>query len=84
MAYQHIEIPESGAKVTINTDFTLNVPNNPVIPYIEGDGIGVDITPVMISVIDAAIKKAYEGERKISWMKVYCEKKAAELFEGLE
>ena len=82
MAYQHIEIPESGEKVTINTDFTLNVPNNPVIPYIEGDGIGMDITPVMISVIDAAIKKAYGGERKISWMEVYCGEKAAELYEG--
>ena len=82
MAYQHIEIPESGEKVTINTDFTLNVPNNPVIPYIEGDGIGVDITPVMISVIDAAIKKAYGGQRKISWMEVYCGEKAAELYEG--
>ena len=82
MAYQHIEIPESGEKVTFNTDFTLNVPNNPVIPYIEGDGIGVDITPVMISVIDAAIKKAYGGQRKISWMEVYCGEKAAELYEG--
>ena len=82
MAYQHIEIPESGEKVTFNTDFTLNLPNHPVIPYIVGDGIGVDITPVMISVIDAAIKKAYGGQRKISWMEVYCGEKAAELYEG--
>ena len=82
MAYQHIVIPESGQKVTVNTDCSLNVPNNPVIPFIEGDGIGVDITPVMISVINAAVEKAYGGKKKISWMEVYCGEKAAELYEG--
>ena len=82
MGYQHIQIPESGKKITVNSDFSLNVPNNPIVPFIEGDGIGVDITPVMIKVIDAAIKKAYAGEREISWMEVYCGEKAAELYEG--
>jgi len=82
MGYQHIQIPESGKKITVNSDFSLNVPHNPIIPFIEGDGIGVDITPVMIKVIDASIKKAYAGERKISWMEVYCGEKAAELYEG--
>lgn len=82
MGYQHIQIPASGEKITVNSDLTLNVPDNPIIPYIEGDGIGYDITPVMIKVIDAAIEKAYSGEKKISWMEVYCGEKAAELYEG--
>ena len=68
MTYQHIIVPESGAKITTNADFSLNVPNNPIIPYIEGDGIGIDISPVMIDVIDAAVNKCYNGERKIHWM----------------
>ena len=55
MGYQHINVPQSGDKITVNSDFSINVPNNPVIPFIEGDGIGVDITPVMIKVIDAAL-----------------------------
>ena len=59
MGYKHIQIPESGEKITVNSDFSINVPNNPIIPFIEGDGIGVDITPVMIKVIDAAVAKAY-------------------------
>jgi len=82
MGYQHIQIPASGEKITVNSDLTLNVPDNPIIPYIEGDGIGYDITPVMIKVIDAAIEKAYSGAKKISWMEVYCGEKAAELYEG--
>ena len=57
MGYQHIQIPQSGEKISVNGDLSLNVPNNPIIPYIEGDGIGYDITPVMIKVIDAAVKK---------------------------
>ncbi len=82
MAYQHIKIPPKGEKITANKDFSLNVPNNPIIPYIEGDGIGVDISPVMISVVNAAVKKAYDGEREISWMEAYIGEKAAELYEG--
>ena len=67
MAYQHIVIPESGQKVTVNTDCSINVPNNPVIPFIEGDGIGTDITPVMLKVIDHAVQKAYGDKKKINW-----------------
>ncbi|MEM1142613.1 MAG: NADP-dependent isocitrate dehydrogenase [Pseudomonadota bacterium] len=82
MGYQHIKVPQTGEKITVNADNSLNVPDNPVIPYIEGDGIGVDISPVMISVVDAAVSKAYGGQRKISWMEIYTGEKAAELYEG--
>lgn len=82
MGYKHISVPESGDKITVNADNSLNVPENPIIPYIEGDGIGVDISPVMIDVVDAAIEKAYGGSRKISWMEIYTGEKAAELYEG--
>jgi isocitrate dehydrogenase len=78
--YQHIKIPAQGEKITTNADYSLNVPNNPIIPYIEGDGIGVDISPVMIKVIDAAVEKAYGGERKISWMEVYAGEKATQVY----
>lgn len=82
MGYKHITVPESGARITVNEDYSLNVPDNPIIPYIEGDGIGVDISPVMIDVVDAAVEKAYGGSRKISWMEIYTGEKAAELYEG--
>ncbi len=82
MGYQHIKVPTTGEKITVNADYSLNVPNQPIIPFIEGDGIGVDITPVMVKVIDAAVAKAYAGDKKISWMEVYCGEKAAELYEG--
>ncbi|MFT4769446.1 MAG: isocitrate dehydrogenase [Glaciecola sp.] len=82
MGYQHIKVPESGARITVNDDNSLNVPDNPIIPYIEGDGIGVDISPVMINVVDAAVEKAYGGSKKISWMEIYTGEKAAELYEG--
>jgi isocitrate dehydrogenase len=68
MGFNKIVVPESGQKITANADNTLNVPNNPIIPYIEGDGIGVDVTPAMMIAIDAAVQKAYNGERKIHWM----------------
>ena len=68
MGYKHIQVPASGEKITVNADFSINVPNNPIIPFIEGDGIGIDITPVMVKVIDAAVAKAYDGQKKISWM----------------
>ena len=64
MAYQHIKVPEQGTPITANEDHSLNVPNTPIIPYIEGDGIGIDISPVMIKVVDAAVEKAYGGEKK--------------------
>ena len=82
MGYQHIQIPAVGQAITVNDDYTLNVPNTPIIPYIEGDGIGVDISPVMIKVVDAAVEKAYQGAKKISWMEIYTGEKAAELYDG--
>ncbi|MFK8047932.1 MAG: NADP-dependent isocitrate dehydrogenase [Halioglobus sp.] len=82
MAYLHIQAPTEGEKISVNDDSTLNVPNNPIIPFIEGDGIGVDISPVMIAVVNASIEKAYGGARKISWMEIYTGEKAAELYEG--
>jgi isocitrate dehydrogenase len=82
MGYKHIQVPSKGEKITVNDDFSLNVPNNPIIPYIEGDGIGVDITPVMIDVVNAAVEKAYGGAKKISWMEIYTGEKAAEMYDG--
>jgi len=81
MGYQKIQVPTTGDKITVNADMSLNVPNNPVIPYIEGDGIGVDISPVMIKVVDAAVEKAYGGKRKISWMEVYAGEKATQVYD---
>ena len=82
MGYKHIQVPSQGDKITVNEDYSLNVPNNPIIPYIEGDGIGIDITPVMIDVVNAAVDKAYGGEKKISWMEIYTGEKAADLYDG--
>ncbi|WP_237065053.1 NADP-dependent isocitrate dehydrogenase [Microbulbifer guangxiensis] len=78
----HIQVPADGQKVTVNSDGSLTVPNRPIVPFIEGDGIGVDITPVMRKVIDAAVEKAFGGEKAISWMEVYCGEKAAETYAG--
>lgn len=80
MSYQHIKVPAQGEKITVNADFSLNVPNEPIIPYIEGDGIGVDISPVMIDVVDAAVAKAYGGEKKIHWMEVYAGEKSTQVY----
>ncbi|MGV8584595.1 NADP-dependent isocitrate dehydrogenase, partial [Pseudomonas aeruginosa] len=71
MGYQKIQVPATGDKITVHADMSLSVPKNPIIPFIEGDGIGVDISPVMIKVVDAAVDKAYKAERKIAWMEVY-------------
>ncbi|AWM61612.1 NADP-dependent isocitrate dehydrogenase [Pseudomonas songnenensis] len=81
MGYQKIQVPSSGDKITVNADNTLNVPDNPIIPYIEGDGIGVDISPVMIKVVDAAVQKAYGGQRKIAWMEIYAGEKATQVYD---
>ncbi|MES1988871.1 MAG: NADP-dependent isocitrate dehydrogenase [Pseudomonadota bacterium] len=75
-----IIVPATGEKITVNADNTLNVPNQPIIPFIEGDGIGADITPPMIKVVDAAVNKAYAGARKISWMEVYAGEKATKVY----
>ena len=80
MSYEKIEIPAGGEKITVNADNSLNVPNNPVVPFIEGDGIGVDITPVMKKVVDAAVSKAYGGEKAIAWMEVYAGEKAVKVY----
>jgi isocitrate dehydrogenase len=77
-----INIPTSGAKITVNADNTLNVPNNPIIPFIEGDGIGADITPPMQKVVDAAVSKAYGEKRKIAWMEVYAGEKATKMYDA--
>ncbi len=80
MAFDKIEIPAGAEKITVNADNSINVPNNPIIPYIEGDGIGVDISPVMIKVVDAAVEKSYGGERKISWMEIYAGEKSTQVY----
>ena len=76
MAYKHIEIPEDGEQITITDSGELNVPSNPIIPFIEGDGIGTDVTAAMIRVVDHAVNLAYNGERKIAWMEVFCGEKS--------
>lgn len=80
MAYQHIQVPSQGEKITVNADMSLNVPDEPIIPYIEGDGTGVDITPVMLKVVDAAVAKAYGGQKKIRWMEMYAGEKATRVY----
>lgn len=78
--YQHIKVPATGSKIQIKNDNSLAVPDNPIIPFIEGDGTGVDITPVMIRVIDGAVKKAYGDSRKISWMEMYAGEKSTHVY----
>jgi isocitrate dehydrogenase len=78
--YQHIKIPTSGEKIRVNADFSLQVPDQVVIPYIEGDGTGFDITPVMLKVVDAAVAKCYGGKRKIHWMEVYAGEKSTKVY----
>ncbi|MDR6419978.1 isocitrate dehydrogenase [Paraburkholderia phenoliruptrix] len=80
MPYQHIKVPTGGDKITVNADFSLNVSDQPIIPFIEGDGTGVDITPVMIKVVDAAVEKAYAGKRKIHWMEIYSGEKSTKVY----
>ena len=82
MSYQHIVVPNDGSKISTNSDGSLSVPDRPIIPYIEGDGIGVDVTPPMISVINEAVKKAYKGEKSIAWMEIFNGEKAAEMYDG--
>ncbi len=81
MAYQQIKVPAKGQKITIHSDRSLQVPHQPIIPFIEGDGIGIDITPVMRHVVDAAVKKAYDDQRQIQWMEVYAGEKATQRYD---
>jgi len=78
--YQHIKVPAEGQKITVNADMSLNVPDQPIVPFIEGDGTGLDITPVMLKVVDAAVAKAYAGKRKIHWMEVYAGEKSTNVY----
>ena len=78
--YQHIKVPEGGQKIKVNPDFSLQVPDQPILPFIEGDGTGADITPVMIKVVDAAVAKAYGGKKKIHWMEVYAGEKSTKVY----
>ena len=79
-SYQHIKVPAEGQKITVNADMSLNVPDQPIIPFIEGDGTGADITPVMLKVVDAAVAKAYGGKKKIHWMEVYAGEKSTQIY----
>ena len=80
MAYEHIVVPDDGDRITVAEDGSLNVPDRPIIPYIEGDGIGIDISPVMIDVVDAAVERSYGGRRSIAWMEVYAGEKSLSVY----
>jgi len=80
MGYQKIVVPDQGEKITVNEDLSLNVPDQPIVPYIEGDGIGIDITPVMCNVVNAAVDKAFNGDRRISWMEIYAGEKSNRVY----
>ncbi len=78
--YQHIKVPANGEKICVNDDYSLSVPDNPIIPFIEGDGIGIDITPVMQKVVDSAVEKVYGSKRKISWMEIFAGEKSTRVY----
>lgn len=80
MQFEKIQIPAQGQAITVAGDLSLNVPNNPIIPFIEGDGIGVDVTPAMLKVVDAAVNKAYGSSKKIAWMEIYAGEKAIKVY----
>ena len=80
MAYEKLQIPAAGEKITVGAGYSLQVPDNPIIPYIEGDGIGIDVTPVMKRVVDAAVEQAYGGCRQIRWMELYAGEKATRIY----
>jgi isocitrate dehydrogenase len=80
MSYQHIQVPAQGQKITVNSDKSLNVPDHPIIPFIEGDGVGQDVTPVMRKVVDAAVARAYAGRRQIHWMEVFAGEKSTRIY----
>jgi len=82
MGYEKITAPASGEKISVSSDGTMSVPDNPIIPFIEGDGIGVDISPVMKKVTDAAVTKAYGGKRQIQWMEIYAGEKSTQIYDA--
>ncbi len=80
MQYEHIVVPPDGQRIKVNTDASLEVPDKPIIPFIEGDGIGIDVTPAMLRVVNAAVEKAYGQRRKLAWMEIYSGEKANERY----
>ena len=82
MGYEKITVPASGEKINVSADGTLSVPDKPIIPFVEGDGIGVDISPVMQKVIDAAVSKAYGDKRQIQWMEIYAGEKSTQIYDA--
>ena len=80
MHYDHITVPANGDAIKLNNDQSITVPDRPIVPYIVGDGIGIDVTPVMLEVTDAAVKLAYAGKRSIAWMEVFAGEKATEVY----
>ncbi|WP_165474958.1 NADP-dependent isocitrate dehydrogenase [Legionella sp. PL877] len=84
MTFEKIDVPAQGQVITVADDLSLKVPDCPIIPFIEGDGIGVDVTPPMINVVNAAVKKAYGDRKKIAWMEVYAGEKATKVYGGDE
>ncbi|WP_133510544.1 NADP-dependent isocitrate dehydrogenase [Candidatus Thiosymbion oneisti] len=80
MTYEKLRTPSTGEQITVGADNSLQVPDNPIIPYLEGDGIGIDITPVMKKVVDAAVERAYEGRKRIQWMEIYAGEKATRIY----
>ncbi|HEX6550543.1 MAG TPA: NADP-dependent isocitrate dehydrogenase [Gammaproteobacteria bacterium] len=80
MKFDKVVPPKAGERISVNTDFSINVPDQPVIPFVVGDGIGIDVTPVMQKVVDAAVQKAYAGKRRIAWMEVYAGEKAVQKY----
>ncbi|OGT64320.1 MAG: NADP-dependent isocitrate dehydrogenase [Gammaproteobacteria bacterium RIFCSPHIGHO2_12_FULL_45_9] len=80
MGYQHVTVPAAGQAITVQQDLSLVVPDCPIVPFIEGDGTGVDITPVMRRVVDAAVKKVYGDRRRIAWMEVYAGEKSTKIY----
>jgi len=80
MRYEHIIVPSDGTKIRVNTDNSITVPDTPIIPFIEGDGIGIDVTPAMLKVVNAAVAKAYGGKRALRWMEVYAGAKANKVY----
>ncbi len=82
MQYDKISIPADGTAITVNADGGLNVPDRPIIPYIVGDGIGIDVTPVMVKVVEAAVERAYGNDKKIEWMEIFAGQKASEIYQS--
>ncbi len=80
MKYDHIQVPAEGEAIVAHSDNSLTVPDNPIIPYVEGDGIGVDVTPVMLNVTEAAVELAYGDKRHLHWMQIYAGQRATEVY----